>query len=402
MQAQVNIGMVGHVDHGKTSLTKALTGKWTDTHSEELKRGITIKIGYADVTICKHKKTGRFLPLAQVPKEEKADWETVRRVSFLDAPGHETLMTTMISAANIVDGALLVIAANETCPQPQTAEHLMVLDVLGIKNVVVVQNKIDLVDEAKAIENYKQIKAFLKGSSAEKAPIIPISANYNSNLDLLAEAIEKAIPTPKRDETKPAKMYVARSFDINRPGQPIDALNGGVLGGSLICGTLKLGDKIQIKPGAIRKEKEKDGKETYLPLELTVTSLSTADGSLDVAHPGGLIGVGTSIDPALTKGDSLVGNILGIPAGLAAVLDAPEIEYTLIKREGFDNPPLKMSEPLVISVGTATSLGIIVKLKGGACTLKLKRAIYAEKGQKVALSRRMGQRWRLSAFGIVR
>jgi translation initiation factor 2 subunit 3 len=308
-------------------------------------------------------------------------------------------MTTMISAANIIDGALLVIAANEPCPQPQTLEHLMVLDVLGIKNVVVVQNKIDLVDEQKAIENYRQIKAFLKGTSAEGAPIIPVSANYNSNIDILVEAIEKHIPTPKRDESKPAKLYVARSFDINHPGQPIEKLHGGVVGGSLICGVLKVGDKVQLKPGIVRKEKEK---ESYLPVVLTITSLSTADGPIEIAKPGGLIGVGTSLDPALTKGDSLVGNILGNPEGLGPILDAPEIEYTLIKREGFENPPLKLAEPLVVSAGTATSLGVIAKIKGGAITLKLKRPIYAEKGQKVALSRRIGQRWRLSAFGIIK
>lgn len=400
MQAEVNIGVVGHVDHGKTSLTRALTGKWTDTHSEELKRGITIKIGYADITFYKNKKDGRYLPANQLPEDaEKSDWEPVRRVSFLDAPGHETLMTTMISAANIIDGALLVIAANEPCPQPQTLEHLMVLDVLGIKNVVVVQNKIDLVDEQKAIENYRQIKAFLKGTSAEGAPIIPVSANYNSNIDILVEAIEKHMPTPKRDENKPAKLYVARSFDINHPGQPIEKLQGGVVGGSLICGVLKVGDKVQLKPGIVRKEKEK---ESYLPVVLTITSLSTADGPIEIAKPGGLIGVGTNLDPALTKGDSLVGNILGNPEGLGPILDAPEIEYTLIKREGFENPPLKLAEPLVVSAGTATSLGVIAKIKGGAITLKLKRPIYAEKGQKVALSRRIGQRWRLSAFGIVR
>ncbi len=405
MQAEVNIGMVGHVDHGKTSLTKALTGKWTDTHSEELKRGITIKIGYADVTFYKNKKDGRYLPESQVPKEEagaKGEWEVARRVSFLDAPGHETLMTTMISAANIVDGALLVIAANEPCPQPQTAEHLMVLDILGIKNVIVVQNKIDLIAEDKAIENYNQIKAFLKGTTAEDAPIIPVSANYNANIDKLVEAIETHIPTPKRNESAPAKMYIARSFDINRPGQSLEKLSGGVLGGSLITGTLKVGDKLKIKPGIFRKEKDKEGKETYLSLEFEVSSLSTADGALAVAKPGGLIGIGTTLDPALTKGDSLVGNMVGSPAGLGNVLDQPEIEYTLIKREGFDNPPLKAAEALVISAGTATSIGVIVKLKGGALTLKLKRPIYAEKGQKVALSRRMGQRWRLSAFGIVK
>jgi len=144
LQAEVNIGMVGHVDHGKTSLTKALTGKWTDTHSEELKRGITIKIGYADTTFYKSKDGNEYATEPEAAKN-KEKWEVSRHVSFLDAPGHETLMTTTIAASSILDGALLVIAANEQCPQPQTDEHLMVLDILGIKNVVVVQNKIDLV-----------------------------------------------------------------------------------------------------------------------------------------------------------------------------------------------------------------------------------------------------------------
>lgn len=393
--------MVGHVDHGKTSLTKALTGKWTDTHSEELKRGITIKIGYADVTFYKCPKDATFSTSESCPAC-KGKSALVRRVSFLDAPGHETLMTTMISAANIVDGALLIIAANEPCPQPQTAEHLMVLDLLGIKQVVVVQNKIDLVTEEKALENYKQIKAFLKGTVAEDAPIIPISANYNANIDKLIEAVEATILTPKRNLDTPAKMYIARSFDINRPGQDIPKLSGGALGGSLITGSLKVGDKIQIKPGIIKKSKEKDGKETYLPLEFEVTSLHTADGELDVAKPGGLISVGTQLDPALTKGDMLVGNVLGHANALSPVLDQPDIEYTLVKRDGFDNPPLKAAEPLVISVGTCTSIGVVVKLKGNTLTLKLKRPVYAEKGQKVALSRRMGQRWRLSGFGVVK
>ncbi|MFH1095514.1 MAG: translation initiation factor IF-2 subunit gamma [Candidatus Micrarchaeota archaeon] len=401
MQAEVNIGMVGHVDHGKTSLTKALTGKWTDTHSEELKRGITIKIGYADSIFYKCPKDGTY-SIGDACPQCNGKSELSRRVSFLDAPGHETLMTTMISAASIVDGALLVIAANEECPQPQTAEHLMVLDILGIKNVVVVQNKIDLVPPEKALENYEQIKKFLKGTSAEKAPIVPISATYNANIDRLIEAIETSIKTPKRDPDAPARMYVARSFDINRPGSPVKKLEGGVIGGSLISGTVRVGDKMQIKPGIIKRSKEKEGKETYLPLEFEVTSLHTTDGELEVARPGGLIALGTLLDPSLTKGDTLIGNIIGKASALGPVLDQPEIEYTLVKREGFDNPPLKMAEPLVLSVGTATSIGVITKLKGGALTLKLKRPIYAEKGTKVALCRRMGQRWRLSGFGTVR
>lgn len=398
MQAEVNIGMVGHVDHGKTSLTKAITGKWTDTHSEELKRGITIKIGYADTTFYKNGDGTEYATETEGAKDREK-WKISRHVSFLDAPGHETLMTTTIAASSIIDGALLVIAANEECPQPQTEEHLMVLDTLDIKNVVVVQNKIDLVTKEKAIENYQQIKKFLKGSSVENAPIIPISANYNANIDKLVEAIEKHIPTPKRDLSLPARMYVARSFDINKPGTPISKLKGGVIGGSLIQGSLKLGDEIEMLPGIARKSKEK---ETVEPIVLKINALMAGGKPVEEATPGGLIGIATGLDPAIAKSDHLTGNMIGKKGTLPAVLTEIELEYSLLKREGFDNPALRMGEPIVVSAGTATSVGAIVKLKGGIVTIKLKRAICAEKKSKTAITRRLGQRWRLAGFGILK
>jgi len=392
--------MVGHVDHGKTSLTKAITGKWTDTHSEELKRGITIKIGYADTTFYKNKDGTAYATEAEAAKD-KENWVVSRHVSFLDAPGHETLMTTTIAASSIIDGALLVIAANEECPQPQTEEHLMVLDTLDIKNVVVVQNKIDLVTKEKAIENYQQIKKFLKGSSVENAPIIPISANYNANIDKLIEAIEGHIPTPKRDLTLPARMYVARSFDVNKPGAQIAKLKGGVIGGSLIQGMLKVGDEIEMLPGITKKNKEKD-KETIEPVVLKISALMAGGTSVEEAKPGGLIGIATGLDPSIAKSDHLSGNMIGKKGTLPLVLSDIELEYSLLKREGFDNPALRMGEPIVVSAGTATSVGAIMKLKGGVVTIKLKRPICAEKKSKVAMTRRLGQRWRLAGFGILK
>ncbi len=390
--------MVGHVDHGKTSLTRALTGKWTDTHSEELKRGITIKIGYADTAFYRSKDGGKYATEAEAAKE-KGKWEVARHVSFLDAPGHETLMTTTIAASSIIDGALLVIAANEECPQPQTEEHLQVLDILGIKKVVVVQNKIDLVSKEKAVENYQQIKKFLKGSTAEDAPVVPISANYNANIDKLVEAIEKAIPTPKHDASLPARMYVARSFDINKPGAEIAKLKGGVIGGSLIQGKLKVGDEIEMLPGIAKKTKDK---ETIEPIVLKVDALMAGGESVQEAKPGGLLGIATGLDAAVAKSDHLTGNMVGKKGTLPPVLSDIELEYKLLSREGFDNPALKPGEPIVISAGTATSVGAIVKLKGTSVFLKLKRPICAEKKSKMAITRRLGQRWRLSGFGILK
>ena len=179
--------------------------------------------------------------------------EVLRTVSFVDAPGHESLMATMLSGATIMDGAILMISASEDCPQPQTREHLMALEIMGMKNLIVVQNKIDLVDENKAVKNYNDIKEFLKGTSYEEAPIIPISAQHGINMDLLIEAIEKHIPTPKRDASKNPTMLVARSFDINKPGMKIKDLQGGVIGGAIIKGKFKTGDEIEILPG-LRKE----------------------------------------------------------------------------------------------------------------------------------------------------
>ncbi|RLF44048.1 MAG: translation initiation factor IF-2 subunit gamma, partial [Thermoplasmata archaeon] len=204
-QPEVNIGMVGHVDHGKTTLTQALTGKWTDEHSEELKRGISIKLGYADATFYKCSECPEPLCYSTKPvcPHCGSQTEILRKVSFVDAPGHETLMAVVISGAAIMDGALLLIAANEPCPQPQTEEHLMALDIVGAKNIVIVQNKIDLVSKEEAIKNYEQILDFIEGTCAENSPIIPISAHHEVNLDTLIMAIEEYIPTPKRDRSKP-------------------------------------------------------------------------------------------------------------------------------------------------------------------------------------------------------
>ncbi len=217
---EINIGLVGHVDHGKTTLTEQLSGKWTDTHSEEVKRGITIRLGYADTTLrkCPKCKGTEAYTVKEKCEDHKTDTEVLRTVSFVDAPGHESLMATMLSGARIMDGALLLVAANEQCPQPQTREHLMGLQIAGIKNVIIVQNKIDLVTRERALRNYKQIKDFLKGTDYEEAPIIPVSAQKGVNVDLLIETMEKIIPTPKRDEKKEPMMFVARSFDINKPG----------------------------------------------------------------------------------------------------------------------------------------------------------------------------------------
>jgi translation initiation factor 2 subunit 3 len=216
----VNIGVVGHVDHGKTTLVNALTGTWTDRHSEEVKRGISIRLGYADATFYRCEKcegTEAYSTSADCPVCG-GKGTPFRSISFVDAPGHETLMATMLSGSALMDGAMLVIAASERCPQPQTKEHLMALELVGIKKIVIVQSKIDVVSQKEAVDNYHEIKAFVKGTVAENAPIIPVSSQKGINMGALVQALDQIIPEPERDPNAEPLMLIARSFDVNKPG----------------------------------------------------------------------------------------------------------------------------------------------------------------------------------------
>ncbi|KZX17155.1 selenocysteine-specific elongation factor [Methanobrevibacter cuticularis] len=404
VQSDVNIGLVGHVDHGKTTLTKALSGIWTDTHSEETKRGISIRLGYADIEFRKCPDCGEPLCYTTTLTCEHCGKETevLRKVSFVDAPGHETLMATMLSGAAIMDGAVLVIAANEYCPQPQTKEHLMALDVIGVTDVIVVQNKIDIVSKERAIESYDEIKEFVKGTCAEDAPIIPVSAQQGANIDILIDAIDKKIKTPKRDSNKPSKMYVARSFDINKPGSHPDSIKGGVIGGTLVQGTLKMGQNLEVRPGI---ENKKDGKNAWISLTSEIIGLNAGGEDVEEVGPGGLVGVATKLDPSLTKADSLSGSVAGEPGTLPDVLHSFEMDTHLLDRvvgtkEERDVAPIIIKEPLMINCGTTTTIGVVTKVKGNV-KVNLKLPVCADKGDRVALSRRVGARWRLIGYGII-
>jgi translation initiation factor 2 subunit 3 len=400
---EINIGMVGHVDHGKTTLTSALTGRWTDTHSEEIKRGITIRLGYADATVykCKKCKGPQCYGTTEKCVYCFGDCEAVRTVSFVDAPGHEMLMTTVLSGTALMDGALLVISADEQCPQPQTQEHLTALNIVDKKNIIIVQNKIDLVTPEQAKESHRQIKEFVKGTVAEKAPIIPVSAQQRVNIDALVEAIEEHIPTPDRDKEKDPKMLIARSFDVNKPGTNISTLKGGVIGGSLVQGTLKVGDTIEIRPG-VRPE----GKDSYQTVTTRITCLQKSMNDMKEAGAGGLLGVSTELDPYLAKSDSLSGSVAGLPGKVPPVLTELALKTNLLDRvvgtrDELKVEPIKAGETLMVTVGISRTVGIVISAKPGQASLKLKLPISADKGERAAISRQVAGRWRLIGWGSV-
>ncbi len=401
----VNIGVVGHVDHGKTTLVSQLTGSWTDRHSEELKRGISIRLGYADATFYKCPKCGGadLYTNTEVCPTCGEKLEAVRSVSFVDAPGHETLMATMLSGSAIMDGAMLVIAANEPCPQPQTKEHLMALELTGIKNIVIVQNKIDVVPQKKALENYKQIKAFVKGTVAENAPIIPVSAQKRINFGMLLDALNSTITDVERESDVTPTMLIARSFDVNRPGSSWKDIKGGVIGGSLIRGEFHEGDDIEIRPG---RQYMSENKAKWEPITTRITSMNKASHKVLTATPGGLAAIGTKLDPAITKSDTLVGQVAGMAGSLPPVWEKLRFDVTLMERvvgssAELNIEPLKLKEPLMLSVGTAVTVGIVLAAKKNQAEVMLKRPVCAEVGSRIAISRQVGGRWRLIGMGLL-
>ena len=406
VQPEVNIGTLGHVDNGKSTLVQALTGEWTARHSEELRRGITIRIGYADAFIYKCPKCrppGNYTTKPKCPVcGSEAHLE--RAVSFVDCPGHHSLMVTMLSGSALMDGALFVLASSAKCPQAQDREHLLAAESVGIKNLVIVQNKIDVVSKERALENYKEIRAFIKGTIAEAAPIVPVSAQHGTNIDILLKEIQDKIPTPKRDMAAAPRMFVLRSFEVNKPGTEIDDLVGGVIGGSIVQGVFRIGDQIEIKPGIPVQE---GGKTKYERLLTTIRSLSVSKGQVNEARSGGLVGLGTDLDPSLTKSDGLVGSVVGKVDTLPPTLSKITLDVQLFKNvvgteQAVPVEKIRSNEALVLNIGTTVTSGLVSSAREEIVDVALRKPVCADAGSKVAISRRIADSWRLIGFGSLR
>lgn len=377
----LNVGVVGHIDHGKTTLLSKITGKFADTHSEELKRGITIKLGYADIIIEKSNKK--------------------RYISFVDCPGHEMLMATMLSGAALIDAAILVVAANEGI-KPQTREHLMALQAKRVKNIIIIQNKIDLITKEQAIKSYEEIKEFVKGTIAENSLIIPVSAQQNINIDKIKEILLE-IKIPERDLKSKPEFLIARSFDINKPGTEIKDLHGGVLAGVLKKGVLNIGDEIEIKPGITEKHANQI---SYHPIKTKIISIYRGNYPIKQATPGGSLAFETELDNIITKTDSLSGNIVSLPNHLPKISEKIKIKYTLFpeilgEEKKLKTENIKISEMIMLSINTTTTVGTIKKINKEETELSLKIPIVPIKGDSIGLARNIHNHWRLIGFGEI-
>jgi translation initiation factor 2 subunit 3 len=406
LQPDINIGLVGHIDHGKTTLLWRLSGKWTDVHSEELKRGITIKLGYANVIIRKCKKCGYLSYKEKCPKCN-SDTQALRHVSFIDAPGHKMLMASMLGGSAAMNAAILVIAANEPFPQPQTKEHFFALNARKIKDIIVAQNKIDLVTKEEALKQYKEIKEFFKKYNLDP-PVIPCSAQQEINIDLIFEEILK-LPKPKKDISSDPLFLVIRSFDVNKPGTKAEKIVGGVLGGVLQRGKLKVGDEIEIKPGLSIVKETKQGKQViYKTLNARILSLQTENFSLKEALPFGNLAIQTSLDPSLTKADGLAGCVVSLKGKLPEITNKAKFKAYLFekmvgteKEEAIED--IKANETLLLSINTSVTIAKVRSVKKEkdyfVVETELTVPIVPLPNSNIGIARNYGGQWRLIGWG---
>jgi len=214
-------GTAGHIDHGKTVLVRALTGIDTDRLPEEKRRGISIELGYAYL-----------------------DLPDSTRIGLVDVPGHERFVRTMVAGATGIDFAILVVAADDSV-MPQTREHLMILDLLGVRDGVIVLTKTDLVDEEIAEVVAAEVEDAVAGTFLANAPIIPVSALTGAGLDEVRAAIAQvAARVPERQAGRLARVPIDRSFSI--------VGHGTVVTGTVVNGVLRVGEEVDILPRGLR------------------------------------------------------------------------------------------------------------------------------------------------------
>jgi len=284
-QPVFNIGCLGCVSDGKSTLVEKLTNIKTQKHSSEKERNITIKQGYANMKIYDN------------------DTNLINHVSFVDCPGHQDYILTLLQSASIMDGVIVVIAVNQLLSRKELLlQHLKVIEILKINKVIICLNKIDLVPKEN-VKIYKDnLDKLLDKFSIKPYKIIPTSLSRSINLDKLMESIREIFKFSYDEiidrSNKDPIFIINRSFDINKPGTEISKVKPGIIGGTLIQGKLKIGDRIEIN-----RDK--------MSIETEIKNIKTENSFIQDSdlYPGGLVGLETNLDPTLCKNDGLNGNI---------------------------------------------------------------------------------------------
>ncbi len=342
MQKHYIVGTAGHIDHGKTTLSKALTGKDTDRLKEEKQRNISIELGFAPFTL---------------PNGDQ--------VSLIDVPGHEKFVRHMVAGVGGIDLVLLVIAADEGV-MPQTEEHLNIIQLLGIEHGIVVLTKKDLVDEEFIELVEEDIRELLSKTSLKNAPILSVSSKNNEGIEVLKKTIQEELSKiPERSSTGFLRMPIDRVFTLKGIGT--------VVTGTVYSGIIHVGDELEILPSNFK---------------VRVRSLQVHSESVETAYAGQRVAVniaGVELED-IQRGDSLVTINQWEPSNRV------DIELHILEDLDF---PLKQNNKIKFHVGTSEVLGSIVlydrkeAVAGETiyCQVKLEESIISSRKERFIIRR---------------
>ena len=361
-QPILNIGCLGSVSDGKSTTVFQLTGTKTQRHSNEKTRNITIKPGYANMKIWRS-PDGKYITTNS--ENIVVDAELIHHLSFVDCPGHQELILTMMGSVSLMKGAIVVVsAAEEISKKPQLIQHLAAAKLAGLTKLIILFNKLDLITIEKARERKEELDDLLERLEIKPIYIIPTALNKKIGLDKVIEAIMEVFP-PELDDTEASPEFlITRSFDINKPGTNFDEVKGGVIGGSLITGQLKVGDTIEIRPGFIGRNN------TVVPFKTKILSIKSEKENLDNFFPGGLIAIGTNIDPYFCTDDALSGNILGLENKLPSVYSKINMNFTATDVFGGDWKP-KKEDKVYLQIGNVNREAKLLEVSKNTLTFEL-------------------------------
>ena len=363
-QAVLNVGCIGHVSNGKSTLVRQMTGIKTQKFKSEKERNCTINVGYGNCKIFFNEESDEYKFTGSAVESETDSngnkMKLIHHISFVDCPGHENYMSNMLCGASVIDMAFLLEAANaEKVPQPQTLEHFIAIQHTDIDDVVVIQNKCDLVKKEQILTNKSQIEDFIDDITEEELPIIPVVAQTGSNVEYVGKYLSNKLVNYDKDLNLPLQINIIRTFDVNKPNISISKFKGGVLGGSVVQGILNKDSVVQISPGICTKKNS--GEWSVKPLFTQVKSLNSERNPMEYAIPGGLIGVGTTLDPAYTKGNKLTGQIITYPGENLTIASKLEIKYKSFRRVGNVSKSLSKGELIKIGIISNHVTGCVSK-----------------------------------------
>jgi translation initiation factor 2 subunit 3 len=420
-QAVVNIGMVGHVANGKTTVTSYLTGIKTTKYSSEKTQNKTIRLGYANVKIWKcnrcnaYESTGSDIYKVECECNQSQSKDLITHISIVDCPGHNMLISTMLNGSSVMDYTMLVESAeNKDCPAPQTAEHFRATQIAGIPNAMILMNKIDIQKRQKIVERVAKLEQYVRQEtnydiSQKIAPIVPVSATFGTNLDVVCEYLGRLNIPDSRDSRGVFEMLVIRSFDVNKPGlsestpsgkkpskskstgTDVRNIKGGVIGGSIMRGRLDVSDRLIILPGRHRKltKEEKDDNKTeadfcYTPIVCVAKSIQSEKNDMKMAIAGGLMAIQVTIDPAHTRNDGLTGSVVLKESDYLASFADSQSAHTY---RVFDKIIVRM-ENFMIDKSKLKSLlsnNTVIKINVNSNTIKAMVLKYSKKSNELRL-----------------